>query len=193
MLLDDYQALSPFKDDNFILFHTKLIFWMMFEIDTFREILFVGRVFNIWIFSVCHQDLQVFWRFVSNQKLAALYIEVCFKSIIYSWFYVIIFCSNILAEKYLVNINKCVRKILLLVLRAGCGIWLYQFLIIAYRFTLPAPLTYETLFGPNSKKLYFWSVRTLMSDDECNFILFLNINIEMLNKLTEFKENPFFG
>ena len=82
----------------FILFHIKLIYQMMFEIDKFHEIRFFGRVFNIWIFSVCHQNLQVFWPFMSNQKLAAMYIEVCFKSVTYSWFCLIICCSNALAE-----------------------------------------------------------------------------------------------
>ena len=32
----------------------------------------------------------------------------------------------------------------------------------------------------------------LIPDDEFNILLFLKINIEMLNKLTEFKENLFF-
>ena len=39
----------------------------------------------------------------------------------------------------------------------------------------------------------FWSIRILIPDDEFNFLLFLKINIEMLNKLTEYKENLFFG
>ena len=56
----------------------------MFGIDKFHEILFFESVFNIWTFSVCHHNLQIFWPFKSIQKLAALYFEVGFKSIIYS-------------------------------------------------------------------------------------------------------------
>ena len=41
----------------------------------------------------------------------------------------------------------------LLVLRVGCGIWLYQFLIIAYLFTL-LPLTNS---NPHSKKAWIRS------------------------------------
>ena len=31
------------------------------------------------------------------------------------------------------------------------------------------------------------------SDDNFKFVLFLKINTEMLNRMTEFKENQFFG
>ena len=68
---------------------------MMFRDDKVHEILCFESVFNIWTFSVCHHNLQVhvFWPFKSIQKLAALYFEVCFKSVIYSsinWKYLII-------------------------------------------------------------------------------------------------------
>ena len=39
----------------------------------------------------------------------------------------------------------------LLVLRAGCGIWLYQFLIIAYLFTLNADANFPHLLPPKDR------------------------------------------
>ena len=53
-----------------------------------------------------------------------------------------------------------------------------------------ASLRYEIILGQNSKQLYFW---TLIPDDNINFLLFLKINTEMFNRMTEFKENLFFG
>ena len=38
-----------------------------------------------------------------------------------------------------------------------------------------------------------FEVRTLIPDVNLNILLFLRINIEMLNRMTEFKENLFFG
>ena len=38
-----------------------------------------------------------------------------------------------------------------------------------------------------------FEVRTLISDVNLNILLFLKINIEMLYRMTEFKENLFFG
>ena len=61
---------------------------------------------------------------ISNAKL--IYLRIIFK------------CSLLVYQK-LTFVNCCQFMYLvisLLVLRAGCGIWLYQFLIIAYRFTL---------------------------------------------------------
>ena len=47
-------------------------------------------------------------------------------------------CSFGLLRVPFVNCRQFMYLVIsLLVLRAGCGIWLYQFLIIAYHFTLP--------------------------------------------------------
>ena len=49
-------------------------------------------------------------------------------------------CSFGLPRVPFVNCRQFMYLVMpLLVLRAGCGIWLYQFLIIAYLFTLPPP------------------------------------------------------
>ena len=45
-------------------------------------------------------------------------------------------CSFVLPRVPFVNCRQFMYLVIsLLVLRAGCGIWLYQFLIIAYLFT----------------------------------------------------------
>ena len=53
-------------------------------------------------------------------------------------------CSFGLPRVPFVNCRQFMYLVIsLLVLRAGCGIWLYQFLIIAYLFTLPSNLSFS--------------------------------------------------
>ena len=48
-------------------------------------------------------------------------------------------------------------------------------------------------FWAKTQSSYVFEESELIQDDEFNFLLFLKINIEILNKLIEFKENLFFG
>ena len=75
----------------------------MFGINMFREILFFESVliFECSVFAI--EICRHFDPFVSIQKLAALYFEVCFKSIIYASC-----CSNALAE----NISLTLMSVL---------------------------------------------------------------------------------
>ena len=54
----------------------------------------------------------------------------------------------------------------LLVLRAGCGIWLYQFLIIAYLFTLDQCQKVETCLRKNNSKKAYQLVKDLTTEKQ---------------------------
>ena len=60
-------------------------------------------------------------------------------------------CSFCLPRVPFVNCRQFMYLVIfLLVLRAGYGIWLYQFLIIAYLFTLDFQLLFQNCISKNS-------------------------------------------
>ena len=46
---------------------------------------------------------------------------------------------------------------------------------------------------PKTQSSYIFEESELIPDGNLNFLLFLKINIELLNRMTEFKENLLFG
>ena len=76
-------------------------------------------------------------------------------------------CSFGLPRVPLVNCRQFMYLVIsLLVLRAGCGIWLYQFLIIAYLFTLLV-IIFEIFYDfPEFIRIIFFSI----SNNDCNVL-----------------------
>ena len=94
----NYQALSPFRDDSFRFYSISnwYIKWCSW-VTSFVRFYFSGEsLIHVFEYSVFAIKICKYF----DQKLAALYIEVCFKSIIYSWFCLIICCSN----------DDCIRR-----------------------------------------------------------------------------------
>ena len=131
----------------YVLFHFKLINWMMFETDKFREIHFSGESliseYLVFAIKIC----KYFDRLCQIKSW-----QLCIWGLFHINNIFLILPNHLLFEctsrNYVVNINKCVRQF------------------------FSTPLRYETILGRNSKLLCFRRVRTLIPDDEFNFHCF---------------------
>ena len=77
-------------------------------------------------------------------------------------------CSFGLPRVLFVNCRQFMYLVIsLLVLRAGCGIWLYQFLIIAYLFTLRLRTVWPYLVNVANKEYCSICLETVFISEEC--------------------------